>query len=241
MLSFIHAKKNLLLALACVLLAAICVGAAVLYSSGRSYETVQGASKPQDAQTDHAASASAGGPRVVSDTYEQEGISVSLQGEIPESLDPSRFIKQAFELKHFLAVDSFVSAEEIPVGPAVQYAFCYLYAGDGCLLDYKPSAMTYRQASENEIREQIVLLFGACPFDIRESDLFAAGKGYFEMWQPDYSGTVYAEATLAAASGGGYELKASYFEDAAKTIAAGTAVMTIGQGDDGRFYLAALS
>lgn len=237
-------RKNVGIGLACILVVALCVCVAVFFLSQRRYQTVEGPSA--GTSNPSAASAASDGPSspaggTSNSALEEQGISVTLQTELPESLDPFRYIKQAYELKNLMAVASFASAADIPVNPAVQYAFCYLYVGDACLVDFETGAMTYRQATESEIREQIALLFGDCPFDIKGSDLYASGKQCFEMWQPDYSRSVYATSQLRAAQDGAYQLEISYFEDAEKTVATDTSVITLKPAENGGYYLASMT
>lgn len=240
-------RKNMIIVLVCVLVAAICVGTAVIFLSRRRYQTVKVESSPAGASEGSISSViSSDNPSgqtgsTQKNFLEEQGISVALQADLPNGLDPIRYIKQAYELKKLLAVESFDSSSDIPVNPAVQFAFCYLYVGESCLVDFKTSAMTYRQATESELREQITLLFGDCPFDLKQSDLYAAGKQCFEMWQPDYSCAVYAAAQLRAAKDGAYQIDISFFEDAEKTAAAGTSTITLMPGTNGGYYLASMT
>ncbi len=230
-------KKNIGVAVACVLAVAVCIGLAVYFTQGRGYQTVDGSQMEGSDSLINAVQEDGGAAQSV---REEGGISVTLQANVPEALDPFRYIKQGYELKNFMAITSFSSAEELPVSAVVQYAFCYLYAGNGCLVDYAPAAMTYRQATAGEIRAQVARLFGSCPQNVEESDLYVPGAGYFEMWQPDYSAEVYAAATFRDAGGGAYTLEVRYYEDAGKTQVAGTSVITVRQAD-GVYYLASMT
>ncbi len=232
----IVSKKNIGIAVACVLAVALCIGLAVYFTQGRGYQTVEGAQTQEHEPLAGADRAESGSAQPV----QEEGIAVSLQTDIPAGMEPLRYVKQGYELQHFMAIDSFSSVEELPVSVAVQYAFCYLYAGTGCLVDLAPAAMTYRQATVEQIRAQVTRLFGSCPQNVEESDLYVPGAGYFEMWQPDYSAEVYAAATLRDAGGGAYTLEVQYYSDAGKTQAAGSTVLTLRQGDSG-YYLAAMT
>ncbi len=225
---FLH-MKNGLLALCCVLIVAVCAGLAVWFSAGRRYAEVIGSSPGGMLSPDSSAAAGESGEEERHDILEKQGVSVTVQSDLPEGLDPVRFIKQAYELKYLLAAPSFSSAGDLPVSQAVQYAFCYLYANGGCLVDVKPAAMTYRQAAEQEIR------------DVKKSDLYVPGKQCFEMWQPDYSRGVYAAASFQAAEDGAYTIAVTYFEDAEKTKAAGEATVTVRRAGDGGFYLASMA
>lgn len=238
MKSFIN-KKSVLIILTCILIVGICVGMTVFVSGRRQYQTVtnsQAETQNSENLSDVTSILSSGGNIV-----EKKPISVSAPSDVPKTLDPVRYIKQAYELKRFMAVESFSSAQELSANVAVQYAFCYLYAGSGCLVDYKPAAMTYREATEQEIQEQIVKLFGSCPYDIKTSDLYSAGKQCFEMWQPDYSCEVYADAAVRVITSGNYEIEISYYEDAEKTKAGGTAVITVSKAENGTFFLTSMT
>ena len=233
-------RKNVVTVLVCVLIVALCVCLAAFFSSRRHYLTVEGSSvgtSDSPAKLDSPSEQADGTKNVLED----RGISVTLLTKLPEGLDPFRYIKQAYELKHLMAVDSFASAADIPINPAVQYAFCYLYAGEGCLVDLKTGAMTYRQAGESEVNEQITELFGDCPFNIKESELYASGKQCFEMWQPDYSRSVFATSQVRAAKAGAYQIAISFFEDAAKAEAVDTTVITVRPAESGDYYLASMT
>ena len=240
-------RKNVVIAIVCVLLVAVCVLTAVFFLSQRRYQTVEGLASGESGSLSQTGDPSeSAGPSGQADgtgnsVLDEQGISVTLQAELPEGLDPLRYVKQAYELKNLMAVSSFQSAADIPVNPAVQYAFCYLYTGEDCLVDFETGAMTYREATESEIREQIISLFGDCPFDIKQSDLYASGKQSFEMWQPNYSGNVYATAKLTAAEDGAYQIEISFFEDAGKTETAGTSVITVKPAENGSYYLASMT
>lgn len=229
-------RKNIII-LASVLVVAVCVIVAVAASMGREYQMVEvsqpGSSEPQQSSE----------PEEQSTAFfkEENGISITAQTDLPETLEPLRYVKQAYELKYLMAVDSFSSVNELPVSPVVQYAFCYLYANGGCLVDYKAEAMTYRQATEEEIKGQILSLFGACPFEVRDSELYSSGKQYFEMWQPDYSDTIYASANLRKIDEESYQMEISYYEDAGKTKTMDTTVITVKKGDADQFYLASMT
>lgn len=233
-------KKSIIILLSCILVVGVCVGVAVFVSGSRQYQMFT------DSQSDTAIDGSSNTTPDSSGNsgttvMETKGISITFPSDMPKTLDPIRYIKQAYELKNFMAIDSFSEAKNLPVNPAVQYAFCYLYAGSGCLVDYKPTTMTYREATEQEVQEQIGLLFGSCPFDIKASDLYSASKKRFEMWQPDYSCDVYATASLSIAETGDYKIEISYFESAAKAEATGSTVITVRQAEDGTFFLASMA
>lgn len=233
-------KKSIIILLSCILVVGVCVGAAVFVSRGRQYQIFTGS------QSDTAIDGSSNTTPVASGNngttvMETKGISITVPSDMPKTLDPIRYIKQAYELKNLMAIDSFSEAKNLPVNPVVQYAFCYLYAGSGCLVDYKPTAMTYREATEQEIQEQIGLLFGSCPFDVKASDLYSAGKKRFEMWQPDYSCDVYATASLSITETGDYKIEASYFESASKADPKDSTVITVRQAEDGTFFLASMT
>lgn len=233
-------RKSILIALACVLVVALCVCAALIFSSQRSYETVENSSAGETVSPSKSISAQkTDGSQ--SSALEKQGISITLQTELPEDFDPFRYIKQAYELKNLMAVQSFQSADDIPVNPVVQYAFCYLYTGGECLVDFETGTMTYREATESEIREQIARLFGDCPFDVKESNLYATGKQKFEMWQPNYSRPVYASAQFKSAESGTYQLEISYFEDEEKTRQTSTSVITVKPAKTGGYYLASMT
>ena len=112
---------------------------------------------------------------------------------------------------------------------------------DRCLVDYQPSAMTYRQASEDQIRDQIIALFGACPLDLKASNLYSSGNQYFEMWQPDYSRHIYATGTVSKTDEETYRIKVSYFKDADRSLVQDTAEIVVKETENGSFYIASMA
>lgn len=224
---------NIIILAVCAV-AVIAAAAAVYFSSGRDYETVSGKVERGSSEDSSEESSAAKDGSLVSG-----GITVAAGTDIPEGFDPFRYIKQGYELKNFAAVDSFSSASELPVNPAVQYAFCYLYADGGCLTDLKTGPMTYRKAGADEIQRQLEELFGDFTQDIKQSNLYVSGGGYFEMWQPDYSAQVYASAHLSGTDSE-ITLQITYFEDSEKKNAAGTAEITVKKGKNG-YYIASLA
>lgn len=230
-------RKNIVVALVIVLVVAGCVGIVIWVSARTPYQIVD------VSETDSSDDGQEG--KEIGLTEEanagDENVVITAQENVPQGLDPVKYVKQAYELKNFMAIESFDSAEDLPVGPTVQYAFCYLYSSGNCLVDYKPAAMTYRQASESQIREQIVTLFGSCPMELESSNLYSSGNRYFEMWQPDYSRNIYAAGTLKKTDDQTYQIEVTYFEDEQKVRASGTANVWVKAKDDGSFYLAAMS
>ena len=235
-----RAKMNIIILAVCAV-AVIAAAAAVYFSSGRDYETVSGKVEMGSSEDGAAEPAKGGSESFASKdgSLVSGGITVAAGTDIPEGFDPFRYIKQGYELKNFAAVDSFSSASELPVNPAVQYAFCYLYADGGCLTDLKTGPMTYRKAGADEIQRQLEELFGSFEQDIKQSNLYVSDGGYFEMWQPDYSAQVYASARILT-DRSGIVLKVTYFEDAEKENAAGTAEITVKKGKKG-YYIASLT
>ena len=234
-------RRNIIIVVVCFLAVVICAGTAVVLSGSRNYDEA-----PVSGQEELQTSVAAEEPEA-SDSQEhisQENhlkIEISASEQIPEELDAVRFVKQGYELKNMLAAKPFASVSELTVNQVVQYAFCYLYVDDGCLLDYKPKDTAYRQATVEQIRECIVLLFGSCPFDITESQLYSSGNNCFEMWQPDYSGEIYAAAEVQRAGDDTYRIKAEYFEDEQKTVWCDTAAITVKKGEGGGFYIVSLA
>lgn len=236
---YLNKKNIIIIVVVCLLAVAVCAAAALMLSGGRDYDevTVSG----QGSQTaEVSGDLDVPGPQSGSISEDQAEIEIAAPEQMPENMDVIRFVKQGYELKNMLAVGSFSSVSELTVNQAVQYAFCYLYAGDGCLLDYKPEGTVYRQATETQIRESMVSLFGSCPFDVTGSQLYSSGNDCFEMWQPDYSRKIYASAVVSGADDGAYRIETTYFEDVQKTKSDGSAVITVKKGNDGGFYIASL-
>lgn len=228
--------KNMMIVLIIVFIVAASVGTVIFMSARRQYQIVNAPSfDTEDSIQKHDDLDLTGADKI------EEGIVVSLSDEVPEGFDAIKFVKQGYELKTFMAIESFDSASDLPVGPTVQYAFCYLFSGDRCLVDYQPSAMTYRQASEDQIRDQIIALFGACPLDLKASNLYSSGNQYFEMWQPDYSRHIYATGTVSKTGEETYRIKVSYFKDADRSLVQDTAEIVVKETENGSFYIASMA
>ncbi len=232
--------KNGLIVLAIIGVVSVCIITAVVISMNRGYQIVEAPKEIGD-EKEGLSEGTIKEESNSDDVEEIPSVSETEQIDVPEGLDLSRFVKQAYELKNLLAVKSFSSVEDLSVNQVVQYAFCYLYSEGKCLVDYKPSSMLYRQATEDEIKEQIVILFGSCPFEVTESDLYAPGKQYFEMWQPDYSSSVFSSVTLHKESEESFRIEISYFEDAAKTKNTDVITVTVKKGENNGFYLASMT
>ena len=110
-------------------------------------------------------------------SMDEDARNITLNCEVPKNFDVLKYIKQGYELKNFAAVDSFSSADGIPLNPAVQYAFCYIYSGGKCLVDIKNESMTYRQADEAEIQQQLEKLFGSFTKDIKKAIYIRPARG----------------------------------------------------------------
>lgn len=232
-------KKNIIIVAVCFFSVAVCVGAAVMLSGNRDYDEVV-VSGQTSQESESSGNSEATGSQSEPALENQPEIEVAAPEQIPSELDIIRFVKQGYELKNMLAAESFSSVSELTVNQAVQYAFCYLYAGNGCLLDYKPEGTVYRQATEAQIRESIISLFGSCPFDVTESQLYSSGNSCFEMWQPDYSEVIYASAEVQETENDTYRIDTNYFEDGQKNVNAGSAVITVKKSENGGFYIASL-
>ena len=168
-------------------------------------------------------------------------ITLNIGDNVPAELDAERFVKQVYELKYRLAVNSFEKPEDISVSALVQYAFCYIYAGDKCICELKPGSMLYREATVAQVTEKITELFGSCPVDVTKSDLYISGKDIFQMWQPNYYADIYAAATVRALSENEFEIISTYYEDASKDSVKATLTATVKQSKSGSFYLAGFS
>ena len=234
-------KMNIIVILVCLVIAAAAAATAVWFASERKYETISAGVSENNSDKQQSVSYNAGKELTESGNghLSEDGISVTLNCEVPKNFDVLKYIKQGYELKNFAAVDSFSSADGIPLNPAVQYAFCYIYSGGKCLVDIKNESMTYRQADEAEIQQQLEKIFGSFTKDIKKSNLYSSGKGYFEMWQPDYSADVYASATLSS-TGDEFKLEAVYYKDESKKTMYDQAVITVKKGKEG-FYISSLS
>lgn len=156
----------------------------------------------------------------------------------PSDLNVQLYTKLAYELHYLFGFSSFTSASELEVSPLVQFAFCHIYYDS--LLDMNSSdAHTYRSCSAAAINSQIKKLFNVTGVNITGSDLYDASAGIFEMWQPSYTGSCYADSTLKNGDGS-YTLTSVFYLDAAKTTKGATVTLSLVKGDSG-YYISSMT
>lgn len=135
--------------------------------------------------------------------------------DAPKDFDISLHTKRMYELAYLFGIKGFDSPQKINVDVLVQYAFCHLYYDS--LVDMpKTTGMIYRQAVESSIHEEIHRLFNITNTAVKTSILYNESKNIFEMWQPDYSKTVYADVSYKKLSSNNHELTAVFYEDSKK-------------------------
>ncbi len=99
------------------------------------------------------------------------------------------FSLRAYELAYMMAQPKFASAKDIPIDALVQFAFSHVYFEN--LNEMNNKAMQYRDATEEQIKEQLTILFGSDDFEVKDSVLYNKGKKRFEMWIPEYGCNIY--------------------------------------------------
>ena len=210
---------------------------AAVFAGGGDYATVQmtTTTKTQSERTTDTMSADASS--TTADTTVNAGaISIQADTPAPEELDTQLFVKLGYELRFLFAVDAFDDPADISASKLVQFAFCHLYHDSLTDAD-RAETMVYRSASAQQIEDELYQLFRVRDVEIEQSDLYNSGEAIFEMWEPDYSADVFANATLRQ-SGEDYRLEVTYYAQEQKTDQIGELTLTIGS-DDG-YYIAAL-
>ena len=137
-----------------------------------------------------------------------------------------------------LAQERFSSPDDISVNALVQFAFCHIYYAD--LTAMPRSGNRLRQATPEEIRLQLLKYFGTVSADITGADLYNAGKGCFEMWEPLYGTEIYYETAVNRAGANTYQVRTTFFTDADKTEVQGKTVLTV-QDVDGHVQIRRLA
>lgn len=137
--------------------------------------------------------------------------SITVTGGISsKDFDTELYVKRLYELKKLFAVSKFNSVSELSPSVVVQYAFNHLYYDS--LVDMPDEkAMLLRQVLPESIKSEIKTLFGNTIIDIFKSDLYNKNKQVFEMWQPNYRRSVYADAACEKLSTDHYRITATFY------------------------------
>ena len=93
------------------------------------------------------------------------------------------FSLRAYELAYMMAQPKFT------IDALVQFAFCHVYFKN--LNEMNNKAMQYRDATEDQIKDQLMTYFGSDDFKVKDSVLYNSGKDIFEMWIPEYGCNIY--------------------------------------------------
>ena len=165
-------------------------------------------------------------------------INIKNQSDEPDGFDAEFYAKRLYELKYLFAVDRFETISELSVSAVVQFAFCHLYYDS--LVDMpKEKTMLFRQVLPESIAREIENLFGENNIDIKKSDLYNADKKVFEMWQPQYSTSVYADVDYIKKGDNIHEVTAKFYKskDKSKT---GSTVRGIFERQHDKFILTSM-
>ncbi len=150
---------------------------------------------------------------------------------LPAGIQVDALANRSYELRYLLGQKSFASADEIPALALVQFAFCHMYYENLC--DMPSSGMTLREATLDQLRQQVEAYFGQVATDLTKADLYNKAKGIFEMWEPTYGTEIFYDARLTQNSEGLYVCTTTFYKDAAKTQLLGQTVLTV-EDVDGR-------
>ena len=139
----------------------------------------------------------------------------------------SDFALRSYELAYMIAQPSFASVDDIPVDPLVQFAFSHVYFKN--LNEMNNKAMQYRDASESQIKEQLIRYFGRDDFKIKDSMLYNSGKDIFEMWIPEYGCNIYYQIDAVNVDKGKAEIITTFYNELKRETMLGrtTIVVTI--------------
>lgn len=156
---------------------------------------------------------------------ESETVTSSDTASVPEYLDADALAQRSYELRYLLAQKGFESPDEISVSALVQFAFCHIFYEN--LTDMPTSGNRIREASTDEIRQQILKYFGPVSSDITKADLYNSGRGRFEMWEPLYGREIYYDVSVSGEGDGMYKVATVFYTDSSKTEAAGRTFLTV--------------
>ena len=144
---------------------------------------------------------------------------------IPEYINADDLAHRSYELCYLLAQEKFNSPEQISVYALVQYSFCHLYYEN--LTEMPRSGNKMRQASVDEIKQEISKQFGSVDTDITKADLYNSGKQCFEMWEPLYGTDIFYEVSLSPAGKNTYKAISTFYSDSTQKEEIGKTVLTV--------------
>lgn len=163
---------------------------------------------------------SSGAPVSYTDTK-----SAQSEQPIPAHIDADALAHRSYELRYLLAQERFNTPDEISVNALVQYSFCHLFYEN--LTDMPRTGNKLRQASVEEIKQEIENTFGPVTADITQADLYNAGRQCFEMWEPLYGTEIFYDVSVSRADTDTYQARTVFYSDAAKTEVMGKTVLTV--------------
>lgn len=148
---------------------------------------------------------------------------------LPEYINADALAHRSYELRYLLAQEKFDSPDDISVNALVQYAFCHLYYDD--LIAMPRTGNKLRQATADEINQEILENFGEVGTDITKADLYNSGRKCFEMWEPLYGTDIYYDVTVVPAGDDTYKASTTFYGDSAKKEIIGKTVLTVEDAD----------
>lgn len=145
---------------------------------------------------------------------------------IPAYIDADALAHRSYELRYLLAQTKFESPDDMSVNALVQFAFCHVYYEN--LTDMPRSGNRLRQATADEINQQILKYFGAVSTDITKADLYNHGRKCFEMWEPLYGRDIFYKATVTRGDEENlYIVNTVFYSDASQSEAIGRTALTV--------------
>ena len=144
---------------------------------------------------------------------------------IPDYINADALAHRSYELYFLFAQDRFNSPDEISVNALVQYSFCHLYYDN--LTDMPRSGNILRQASADEIKQELFKHFGEIDVDITRADLYNKGRQCFEMWEPTYGTDIYYDVKISRAGEKTYKASSTFYSDSTLKDEIGKTVLTV--------------
>lgn len=145
---------------------------------------------------------------------------------IPAYIDADALAHRSYELRYLLAQTKFESPDDMSVNALVQFAFCHMFYEN--LTDMPRSGNQLRQASKDEIEQQILKYFGAVSVDVTKADLYNHGRKCFEMWEPLYGRDIFYKATVTRGDEENqYVVNTVFYSDASQSEVTGRTTLTV--------------
>lgn len=135
------------------------------------------------------------------------------------------FSLRAYELAYMMAQPNFTSADSIPIDALVQFAFSHIYFKN--LNEMNNKAMQYRDATEAQIKEQLMTFFGTDNFKVKNSVLYNSGKKIFEMWIPEYGCNIYYTVDAVNTDSDSAEIVTTFYNEFERETLLGRTTITV--------------